>query len=139
MFFTLVVRAQWNPFPNNVGVPDPAQSGIIFPNIVAFLCSYQLRLLDGYYFVCQSIPTGWVFVSLVYECFSSGIYVYHDGLYVSVSTSKQPAANVAGIGNIVMGRKYVDADGKYASAEVDELMLFNAALSEDEIPLHFNR
>ena len=36
-------------------------------------------------------------------------------------------------GRMVIGRKTTDTDTDYASLEMDELVLFNAALTEDEI------
>ena len=52
---------------------------------------------------------------------------------VDHSPSLDPAS-----GRVVIGRRFVDEDGYYCSVTVDELMMWNRALSDAEVMSLYN-
>ena len=67
-----------------------------------------------------------------------GIIVYINGTEVASVTTKFGLLFSAGDGRIVVGRRFTDLDGGYASVEVDELIYFNAALSDTDVQSIYN-
>ena len=53
-------------------------------------------------------------------------------------TDKSPGSNSAGDGRIVVGRRWVNLDQEYASVQIDELIYFNRALTNDELESIYN-
>ena len=54
------------------------------------------------------------------------------------NTTKGSGSRSAGDGRIVVGRYYSDRDERYVSVQVDELIFFNAALTNDDVQLIYN-
>ena len=59
--------------------------------------------------------------------------IKYDGVEVASDIIKDGRPNNPGDGRIVIGRQLTRGDRDYASVEVDELLFFNEALSEDQI------
>ena len=53
-------------------------------------------------------------------------------------TTKRGASYSPGDGRIVVGRYYTNYDGNYASVHVDELIYFDAALTNDDVQSIYN-
>ena len=64
-----------------------------------------------------------------------GIWIYFDGVETGSDTSRSSTSYGQGDGRIVIGRQFTNTDNSYASVELDELMLFNAKLSDPEITI----
>ena len=64
-----------------------------------------------------------------------GIKIYYDGQEVDSDTEKVVWHLPGEDGRIVVGRlqTYKDQNGSYASVQVDELIYFNAALTNDDV------
>ena len=62
-----------------------------------------------------------------------GISVYADGILANQTTTKESGDYPSGSGRMVIGRRNVDVDDKYASVTVDELLLWNRKLSQPEV------
>ena len=62
-----------------------------------------------------------------------GTRVYLDGAYSAGDSSISGDANSIGDSRLVIGRRNSALDKDYAGVELDELLLFNATLSEEEI------
>ena len=64
--------------------------------------------------------------------------MFINGAEVARDTEKNPRSYSGGDGRIVVGRRYTDQDKNYASVEVDELVYFNAALTNDHVQSIYN-
>ena len=62
-----------------------------------------------------------------------GFRVYHDGVIVRNETTKQSGGGVQNNGRLTIGRQLTDYDASYVDIQVDELMIFNKALTLTEI------
>ena len=62
-----------------------------------------------------------------------GFTTYKDGVEQGNGTSKGGGSYPPGDGRVVIGRRFTNRDEWYASAEVDELTLWNRALTLQEI------
>ena len=82
-------------------------------------------------------PSGWfhVVVNFLGPNDGEGIRVYKDGADVGNETTIYSKTYTQGDGRLVVGRYYTDQDLHYAGAQVDELILFNQALSPEEIQI----
>ena len=82
-------------------------------------------------------PSGWFHVVYNYigQEDGGGVRVYHDGKLVGSSLEKNEwnYGIVEGDGRIAIGRCYIDSNWMSGSHEVDELFLFNKALTDAEI------
>ena len=67
-----------------------------------------------------------------------GIILYNNGEEWRSDTNKYGGTYSAGDGKIVVGREYTTIDDSYTSMQIDELIYFNQALSDDEIQLIYN-
>ena len=67
-----------------------------------------------------------------------GTAMYINGTEVKSVTTKYAVSSAAGDGRIVVGRVYTNLDQDYASVQVDELIYFNQALTDEEIHSIFN-
>ena len=67
-----------------------------------------------------------------------GIRVFHNGQQVASDTTKDGRTRHAPNGKIVVGRMYTDHNVYYSSIKIDELALFNQALSSTEIRALYN-
>ena len=61
-----------------------------------------------------------------------GIRVYINGTEEDSDTTKSSESRSPGDGRVVLGR-YIDSNVYYASVDVDELLFFNEALSDENI------
>ena len=82
-------------------------------------------------------PTNWTHVILNYLGPEEGMgtRTYLDGRYSAGDSSIGGEANPIGDSRLVIGRRFTTQDNDYVSAEVDEVLLFNAALTEQEIQI----
>ena len=62
-----------------------------------------------------------------------GFTVYHDGTLFQSVTQKIPNTFDRGRGGLVVGRMLIDKDNRYASIEVDDIILWNRQLNIQEI------
>ena len=64
-----------------------------------------------------------------------GIRIYIDGQPAGSSSSYDPLEPMApsGDGRVIVGRYYTDDDSFYATVDVDELLFFNEALTDDQV------
>ena len=70
-----------------------------------------------------------------------GIGMFIDGAEVASDTIKETGSTPAPLqldGRIVVGRRYTNRDKDYASVQVDELIYFNQALTDEEIRSIYN-
>ena len=98
---------------------------------------FWIYLPDGVFQVYPPRPTGWTHVVLNYigPNNGEGITVFYDGVKVASDTNKPGGFSAAGDGRIVVGRITTTKDSSYASVQIDELLFFNQALSNDNINL----
>ena len=62
-----------------------------------------------------------------------GIRFYFDGVQVANDTSKRSTTTFAGDGRVILGKQGINADARYVSVDVDELLFFNETLSDQSI------
>ena len=64
-----------------------------------------------------------------------GIRVYYDGVQTKSDEMKETLVNPyqPGDGRVVLGRELIDSNSRYASADIDDFLLFNEALSDQNI------
>ena len=62
-----------------------------------------------------------------------GIQAFRDGALHSNNQIGASGTNTAGDGRVVVGRRYVSRSRDYAQVELDELIFFNEALSNEEV------
>lgn len=62
-----------------------------------------------------------------------GIQVYIDGVLAVVDTGRDDETKAATDGKVVIGRRFSDRDYNYGEAIIDELMMFNQALSQQQV------
>ena len=97
-------------------------------------------LTNGYFKVTPSVPTGWTHIVMNYlgPTSGQGIRIYYNGNEVASDTTKTTYSYSPGDGRIVVGRRHTDRNQNYASVQVDELIFFNQALSDNEVQLIYN-
>ena len=61
------------------------------------------------------------------------IQVYRNGMFAGTDTTKTEVRYIPGDGRLVVGRHQTGNDLHYANVKLDELMMFNAILSEEQI------
>ena len=98
-------------------------------------CSYAIRLPDGSFYAEGSRPSGWfhLVVNYIGPEEGEGIRVYYDGVLVGSDTRKNVHTISEGNGQIAIGRFYNNNKWRDGSVVVDDLILFNQALTDDEI------
>ena len=62
-----------------------------------------------------------------------GIQAFRDGTLRQASSGGASNDATTGFGQVVVGRRYVNSNQDYAHVEVDELIFFNQALTEDDV------
>ena len=69
-----------------------------------------------------------------------GVAFYRDGVLAERRTdpSVNSPPSLPGTGRLVLGRKRSEMNGKYASLEIDEILIFNRKISQQEIEMIFN-
>ena len=83
----------------------------------------------------RAVPSDWthMVVNYIGPNDGEGIMTYYNGREVECDTTKTARNVSAGDGRIVIGRRWTDKTGNYASVKVDELFFFNQTLTMDEI------
>ena len=105
------------------------QKEFIFLSTYVYLAG---RAFDGNF----NIPTGWFHLVLNFIGSNDGqeMVVYLDGEEVArVARKSTPGTAPQGDGRVVIGRLETDDDGYYGSIMIDELTLWNQALSLQDI------
>ena len=73
-------------------------------------------------------------MALVYHGTDSGASVYYNGVHKKTDTSKEAHGPWgSGNGQIAIGKFYVRSNTGFASVLIDELMLWNVALSQQQL------
>ena len=67
-----------------------------------------------------------------------GIRVYYNGTEVVSGTTKHTRSHSAGDGRIVVGRHHTELDRWNPSVQVDELIVFNATLTDTDVQSIYN-
>ena len=69
-----------------------------------------------------------------------GFQIFYNGTEVASESTKTADSGPIGDGRIVVGRFAIDRDRAldYASVQVDELLFFNQALSNDDVNALYN-
>ena len=68
-----------------------------------------------------------------------GITLYVNGIQAERDTTQAAMSSVIlGSGKLVAGRKRTEINDRYASVEVDEILLFNRKLSSLEVQMIYN-
>ena len=77
----------------------------------------------------------WFHLIINYHGPSGGICIYHGNENKGCSSGEYSGSYSTGDGHVVLGRYFTDTDDAqyYASGSVDELMFFNATLSDSDI------
>ena len=86
---------------------------------------------DGMFEVSSPIQLQWTHVVLNFK--GNGIWLFLDGIEKEGTTSKDQGTYSPGDGRIFVGKRYTDLNGSYVSMDVDEVIYFNKALSDEEI------
>ena len=94
---------------------------------------YEPRVTGG-------LPS-WTQVALVYHGTDAGVSIYYNGNFKTRDNSKAPHGGgswASGNGKVAIGKFYVQSSGGYASVLIDELMLWNVALSQQQLQQLYN-
>ena len=98
-------------------------------------CRFRIILLDAALTLDVTPPSGWTHVVMNYlgPEDEQGIRVYFNGTQVRSDNTKQPATYQPGGDRVVVGRFYVNYDDSYGNVDMDELLFFNEALTDENI------
>ena len=91
------------------------------------------NILNGNYDVSFYAPTSWIHLVVNYVGPATGIKVYTDGTLVGQDNQIENRNRDLRNGRVVLGRRYVYTNNNYGSAEIDELLFFNAVLTQASI------
>ena len=106
-------------------------------SIVKFISlRYVVRLGNGYFVSIIISPSGWTHIIANYigPHDGQGIQIYMDGIQRGSDTSSSSISTPEDR-YIIIGRYYHDRDEQYASVQLDELIVFNATLTDSEITM----
>ena len=67
-----------------------------------------------------------------------GVEAFSDGAFQDDQTGGSDGYDTEGTGQVVIGRRYINSNRDYAHVEVDELIFFNHALSDEEVEELYN-
>ena len=103
-------------------------------------CSFEILRQDVTFGTGTPKPSGWTHIVLNYlgPNNGQGIRIYYNGTEVASDTTKTSHGFSAGHGRIVVGRYRTNRNDHYGNAQVDELIFFNQALSQDDITMLYN-
>ena len=88
--------------------------------------------------VAGSLPS-WTQVVLVYHGPDAGVSIYYNGIFKTKDSTKESHGSWAsGNGKVAIGKFYVRSNSGFASVLVDELMLWNVALSQQQLQQLYN-
>ena len=113
---------------------DTAYSYCLF--LTYFRIAYIMSLVDEDFYVFGPEHDGWfhIVVNFIGPSVTQGFRVYNDGVQVGGNSRvERGLIHAEGDGRIMFGRFYTDVNERYASAHMDELLLFNQVLTEAEI------
>ena len=98
---------------------------------------YQILLPSGRFIseTVQAPVNQWLHIvfNFIGSKNGQGFKAYHDGALVLNDTSKDKDRWLPADKNIVIGRLYTEQGGGYSSVQVDEVLLYNYALTEKQI------
>ena len=75
---------------------------------------------------------------MVYEGLSGGINIYINGALAGSDNTASDVSHVAASRKTVLGRFYTDLDEKYATIKVDEVTMWNMALTAQDVQDLYN-
>ena len=107
-----------------------------FRTQIIYSIRYPVQVSDGKYRVIANNPPGWFHTVLNFNGtdVGQGIKIFHNETEVGQDTElTRPYQRSDGSGRIAVGRRFSEFDENHASVEVNELLFFNEALSEEEI------
>ena len=67
-----------------------------------------------------------------------GIQAFKDGAFIGQHQSGADGTHTVGDSRVIVGRKHANVNKFYAHVEVDELIFFNEALSNEEVGQLYN-
>ena len=79
---------------------------------------------------------GWFHMTMVIVGVNAGegMKVYHNGLIKKEDGNLLPQdVDVSSVGHLAIGRSFLDCDERYTSVDVDELLIFDVALTDQEV------
>ena len=82
------------------------------------------------------IPAGWFHAVLTFQ--GDQIRVYQNKILQSRPLQTGPVSHPSGPGRVVIGKGFIDRDNYMGSVAVDELAMWNQALSEAEVAQLYN-
>ena len=99
-------------------------------------CSFEILRQDVTFGTGTPKPSGWTHIVVNYlgPNNGEGNRIYYNGTEVARSTTKTSHGFSAGDG-IVVGRYRTNINNHYGNVQVDELIFFNEALSQDDITM----
>ena len=103
---------------------------------MCFLSRYEIGGTSGYFLQEVPVVSGdWHQVVLVFHGLNNGegITVYNNGTQMAMQSMKTEEALQMGDGRVIIGRLYTELNGAYCSVEVDDLMLWNEALTQQDV------
>ena len=92
--------------------------------------------MDDDFYVFGPEHDGWfhIVVNFIGPNATQGFRAYNDGVQVGGNSRVEvDIIHIEGDGRIVFGKFYSDGNDRYASAQMDELLLFNQVLTQTEI------
>ena len=92
-----------------------------------------MYLPGGFYYTDTPKRYDWFHLAVNFISPVGGFKVYNNGMEGGSGAINLGGSYSIADGRIAIGRRLTGVDGNYASVEVDELLFFNAALSEEEI------
>ena len=66
-----------------------------------------------------------------------GIQAFKDGAFIAENQGGADGNNTVGDGRVIVGKKHANSNKFYAHVEVDELIFFNEALSNEEVGQYY--
>ena len=107
-----------------------------------FYKSIPLRFIvyvsNGHFLTDVPSTSGWTHIVLNYIGHEDGqgIRIYTDGVQVGTETARSSGSDDAGDGRVAIGRWVLTmSNWQYTSLQLDELMFFNAKLTDSEITI----
>ena len=94
-----------------------------------------MQFSTKYHWVREPITTEWTHFVVNYLDYHSdeAVQIYYYGEKRTGNSVLTVRTATPSDGRIVMGRKYDDVDGDYSTMEINDLALFNTALSSEQI------
>ena len=118
----------WHWFSYQTWYPDTT---ILFFHIDRVNVQFSTK----YHWVREPITTEWTHFVVNYLDYHSdeAVQIYYDGEKRTGNSVLTARTDTPSDGRIVIGRKSGDVDGEYSTIGIDDLALFNTALSSEQI------